>query len=55
MPKILFAVFTYMQIINVPFINYSCLFLQAGSARPLLGPILWLLVPVYYIALKGKS
>ena len=54
MPKFFSAVITYLQTVNVPFVNYSCLFLQAGSARPLLGPIMWLFVPISYMTLKGK-
>lgn len=54
MPKIFLAVITYMQAI-VPLKNDSYLFLQAGSVRPLFGPILRLFVPVYYMALKGKG
>ena len=55
MPNIFLAVITYLQAAHVPFENDSCLFLQAGSVRPLFGPILWLFVPVYYMALKGKG
>ena len=54
MPKIFLAAITYMQAI-VPLKNDSYLFLQAGSVRPLFGPILRLFVPVYYMALKGKG